>query len=384
MQVEIVGPETINISCADVQSFTSMAEPICGGPEILSDQYSNYRWNRNGRAVDGFRLVETKRETWDADCSYFGPLILHFGHFMAEGVHRFLNSPPQMKRGHWVLVGSPTLGIKEFNDLPAWFRDTLSYLGIFSDQVSLLSKDVSIKNLSVTAQSAQLGLAPSDSYVESLRDLANQRFWGPTPTNKSGKKIYVSRSALVGQGNILGERYLESVLQEEGYCVIRPETMSFRAQLEAYVTADIIIFPEGSAIHGVELLGNNLNTVAVLCRRPDSRHSFESVLGKRAKNVLFLENPFEIGTVDVHPGNGRLLTERSQAFFSHDAISRFFRDNSLGSLKLFDDGRYNNASLDDLGRYVNTSLQRGDVAHVSEADVRKLFIKLEEFVSTFR
>jgi len=381
MLTKNVGTETIEISSARVQSFESLAEPICGGAEITSDLYSKYRWNRNGRPVDSFKFAKSCEEQWDAEFSYLGPVIPHFGHFMAEGAHRFLLAPAKMKCGDWLLVSSPPLGIRYFNDLPTWFKDALLYLGMFAEQVSILNKDVLIKTLNITAQSAQLGMPPSDVYVEALRELASQRFWGELPSKYNGNRIYVSRSVLTGQGNILGERYLESILQNEGYLIIRPETMSLRKQLAAYLDAEIIIFPEGSAIHGVELLGNNLKTVAVMCRRPDSRHIFESVLRKRAQNLMFLENPFEIGTVDVHPSNGRLLMERSQAMFSYDATCRFFRDHSLACLTSFKKDEYYKSSLDDLAIYVDASMKRHDVAHVADSDIKKLFFKFQEFIS---
>lgn len=91
-----------------------------------------------------------------------------------------------------------------------------------------------------------------------LRRLSRPSRWEleeqATPPNR-GKVVYVSRSALTTKGCHAGETYLCSVLQQLGVSVIWPEAMPLREQLQRYAGAEKLVFAEGSALHGRQLLG---------------------------------------------------------------------------------------------------------------------------------
>ena len=56
-------------------------------------------------------------------------------------------------------------------------------------------------------------------------------------------------------GAFAAEILLEMVLQERGVRVVHPETLPLEEQLSIYLGADALIVAEGSAQHGLELLG---------------------------------------------------------------------------------------------------------------------------------
>ena len=88
--------------------------------------------------------------------------------------------------------------------------------------------------------------------------------------------VYVSRARFAPctnadllKGAFAAEELLERFLQERGVTIIHPETLCLRSQLEIYLGAKALIVAEGSAQHGLELLGVHAHKpVVVICRRP--------------------------------------------------------------------------------------------------------------------
>ena len=60
--------------------------------------------------------------------------------------------------------------------------------------------------------------------------------------------------------------------------VIRPEALSLTNQLRAYVEAEVVIYPEGSAVQASRLLGRNLGRLIVIQRRPGRRIAEDALL----------------------------------------------------------------------------------------------------------
>lgn len=68
----------------------------------------------------------------------------------------------------------------------------------------------------------------------------------------------------------MGENYLCSILENDGFKVIYPEELSIFEQLRIYYNAKILVFTEGSAIHTLQLLGRVPTKVYVINRRRGS------------------------------------------------------------------------------------------------------------------
>jgi hypothetical protein len=87
---------------------------------------------------------------------------------------------------------------------------------------------------------------------------------------------------------LLGEAEIDSWFERSGHRVFYPELHSLREQLSVYASAETLIFSEGSAIHGVQLLGQNLGHVLVIKRRPE-RHLGYALLKPRADQVSYID-----------------------------------------------------------------------------------------------
>ena len=95
------------------------------------------------------------------------------------------------------------------------------------------------------------------------------------PLGSQRDVVYVSRNRFAPCtssetliGAFAGERCLEEMLEARGVQVIHPETLSLMDQLQIYRDAQVLIVAEGSAQHGLELLGAHLQKQVILvCRR---------------------------------------------------------------------------------------------------------------------
>jgi hypothetical protein len=151
------------------------------------------------------------------------------------------------------------------------------------DRVLLFTQPVSVVVLCLFAQGElRGGPGPDDDYLDTLTALA-QAHLGPIRRNGG---VYVSRAAFPGRFG--GELYFEEFMRECGFEVMRPETQTLAELLRAYRSADRLIFAEGSAIHGAQVLGRDLGEVAIICRRPQGRLAEES-LRPRSRTLRYFD-----------------------------------------------------------------------------------------------
>lgn len=195
----------------------------------------------------------------------------HFGHFISESLARL-----------WALdVIRPPASLVFFGrlpmqPLPAWAQGLLNLLapGI---PLTQLRAPLRLDRLVVPEQAClPSGVMRGDPLNRAflhrrlLPDPAEiDTAWGPGP-----RRLYVSRSGLVNEAQILGEEQIERQMQAEGYRVIRPETLPLRNQLALYAGAERLVFAEGSALHVYALVCRPDQHVFVIWRRRETYGGF--------------------------------------------------------------------------------------------------------------
>ncbi|WP_262690860.1 glycosyltransferase family 61 protein [Kordiimonas aestuarii] len=104
------------------------------------------------------------RKKLDGHHLYAGPFFRHYGHFMAESVHRlwaYLDAPDQYEG---VLVcPQPLKGTqraKKADELPAYFTAIMQYFGVPADKVRLVNKPLLVERLTVPTQASTFGDTP--------------------------------------------------------------------------------------------------------------------------------------------------------------------------------------------------------------------------------
>ncbi|MDZ7904572.1 MAG: glycosyltransferase 61 family protein [Cypionkella sp.] len=106
-------------------------------------------------------------------------------------------------------------------------------------------------------------VAPSSGYLDLLDRL------GAHVQPLAHDLVYVSRALLpaAGGGGTAGEIYLETLLRFAGVQVLDPASASIADQMNTYAGARHLVFAEGSALHGRQLLGHLPQRITVLRRR---------------------------------------------------------------------------------------------------------------------
>ncbi len=316
-----------------------------GGPAILSPVHRMLRHTRYHEPCDWFDGAETATTRLPGEFTYIGPAYHHFGHVMAEMVHRILPSLPSPAR-RWLMIATDgDTALRTAAELPVFMQDVLRLFAIDPDSVTILNRDCRVEHLHVAQQGSDFGGGPYPDYLDRLASFGERL---PATSSPYPRWVYVSRSALPGGGGFLGERVVEHALQAAGVTIARPETMPLRDQMQLYRGADIVIFPEGSACHGVELLGpRSFGTAILLARRRDHMDIFGRVLRPRSERYA---------VIAPSPGTGpvfRKLAHITIGPMDHRALFALLHEHGLPRIIAVDEAVYQAQCLDDLRSFID-------------------------------
>jgi hypothetical protein len=295
-----------------------------GGPIWPNwEQQDAARFNRYGRPVDDLpqpvssRTIEkVKHGIW------IGPVFPQFGHAVADFATRVLFSTNYGSADMPYLISRGTTNISSIDALPRWLQSVYQWLGLELSRIKIISDECMVENLSVFPQGEQLGCAPTEHYLDILEENCCRQGLSMSEPKKT---IYVSRSN--HSPTFAGEIYFERQLQNSGVFVLHPEKMELRDQIQAYLSGSHLIFAEGSAIHGLQLLGRLQCDVTVLVRRSGNKLARQA-LKPRSNNLEYIDfNPKII--CGLLP-NGAEATHRGMAFIKPDKLIEW--GSSLGVL----------------------------------------------------
>jgi hypothetical protein len=238
-----------------------------------------------------------------------GPVCHHFGHQVADFGSRVLLASLEPQPG--VLLWQ-RFGPGSDQPLKAWQSSLLRYLNPGGKRIHWIHEPVRVDELVVIPQQARMRAAPTLAHLAALTWL--QRC---LPAGDTAPLLYLSRSRFSpcrSADSLLGgyaaEREFEAILEGMGVQVLHPQELPLEQQLCLYRAASTIIVAEGSAQHGLELLGyNGSKRVLVICRRPQ-QPGMELPLQARFPHVRFLQAMREwwMAKGDV-PWNGLALLD---------------------------------------------------------------------------
>jgi hypothetical protein len=192
----------------------------------------------------------------------FGGLLqnLHFGHFLVESLARLWAFDHLENSYRSVIYNLRVPGEK----VAAFASEMLEML-VPEANVRIVRAPTEFEMLAVPQELVQ----PESGFMYGhpmIRTMCNRlRFHHPAG---GPKKIYLSRARLPKEGGgILGDHLIDEYLKEEGYTILYPETMTVREQVEVYLSAEHLIFAEGSAIHLYALVATPKQRAFVIYRR---------------------------------------------------------------------------------------------------------------------
>lgn len=197
-----------------------------------------------------------------------GPLAFHFGHQIADFATRVLMSSLDPRDG--TLLWYPWKSSNNIEDLLPWQQFLLKYLNPGFKPYWISTIAIKADELVVYPQQAPMRDVPSPSYLQALNWC--ERKIRPILSDV----IYISRSRFspcISAETLLGgfaaEALFEKMLIQRGVRIVYPEMMDLEEQLAIYRGAQSIIISEGSAQHGLELLGyQGTKPLIIICRRP--------------------------------------------------------------------------------------------------------------------
>jgi len=340
---------------------------------ITSDQYLSDNIDANPKPLD-----------YISDTSIFGGIIFNqYGHFMSESIHRLWARDDKHSFVFLVYPNKNGCYPSSFDDLLDYQKDAFEYLGV-AKRIRLIGVPTKINRLIIPSQASFLGkdYTLDRCYVDFLKDIESRRLdrqladSGESNTNHTKRKIYVSRSHLPGKSSLIGETYLEKELEMEGFYIMRPDYFKLDEKLDLFRNADLLIFPEGSAIHGIQVLGELKAKVVILARTKKkvaldiNIHVFTS----RSADVIVFDNIETISSLSWSYENNRPIHAHELSRTNPEKLVSFLRDNSLASLSKFSIQDFHSAEREDLLRYILET----DIRNTRPPEFMDLFLQFRK------
>lgn len=219
-----------------------------------------------------------------------GAIVSHFGHQVADFTSRFVAYKIYEKDHngeslYYCFAVKPDSGISRFEDTPAFFKQIIEWYEIKPEQIYIIDKPIKSRKLLVTPQLEVLALNGSpipihDQYIAFLGAQVEKNLG---KAEKNNNIYYISRSKITG-GELAGESYVDEFFQANGVSVVYPENLSLVEQIKLYRDAKALVFLEGSALHGLQFLGETSTSIYIINRRSGYR-VMEDGFNKRFPHV---------------------------------------------------------------------------------------------------
>jgi tetratricopeptide (TPR) repeat protein len=196
--------------------------------------------------------------------AWIGPVCHHFGHQVADFSMRILPARASGYSGGYlaaVRAGQPA----SMSAAPKFFLDILDYCGVDPARVHLVNRPTRVEQLLIFDQAEMIfGPPPTPEWLAELERHYHESTRSQQPF-KPGSIVYVTRSR-IARGTIAGELEIDRLLRKKGVQVVHPEDHGLHTLLPLYVSAEHVVFSEGSAMHALQFLGRQLRHVTIVGR----------------------------------------------------------------------------------------------------------------------
>ena len=326
-----------------------------GGPVLGDDTLDDLlRHRRRGRAVDQPPHEGTVTARLDGEYCYGGIAYEHFGHVMAETVHRVLPARRFFACPRLLFVGelsgaAPT----GFDSLARTQQQALRLLEVAPETVTVVHDDRVVDCLHVAQQGAELNGVPHAAYLAMLAEFTGARLDALWQGGEAPARVYVSRSQLRDRGVLLGEAYLERQLAMEGWHIFHPEAHELAVQMQTYFRAETIIFAGGSSCHGTELFGHRqLGDCFILPRWETQTDAYRAVLAPRCRRLSSLPASCLLGSAVVDATSGERQDQWGISLPQMAPLAASLRGLGLAKLPYFSNEVFRRAALADFEVYL--------------------------------
>ena len=224
--------------------------PSVGGDHVhhLSDEILSHGNPQNARFVEGRVL-------------YAGHLMLHYGHFITEGLGRLY---PLVKgiEFDYVAFLPFIFGASSFINSPSDYHQFIfSSLGIALDQIILVREPTCFNELWVPSHAW-----PINSAAHPVMSCIYDRI--RTFSSKSlglSKEIFSDKLYIARSNNLRSDHndIIEEVFRECGFCIVSLENYPFHEQIKLLVQASCIAGFSGSGLHNIVFCAPNTSLIEI-------------------------------------------------------------------------------------------------------------------------
>ena len=263
---------------------------------------------------------------------YGGLMFRHFGHAIAEGIHR-LWPRFAVKELHGAKVAFNVLNNVK---IMPYVSEALNLHGISRKDVIPIQQPTLFKRLFVGAQARQMAGPTLFSGYRTMLDRDHSRRL-PVPNRQ--RRLYISRLHHHHTGSYYGESFVEAELAAQGFEIVYPEKITLTELVIALRDSRVAVFAEGSAIHALELCGSLTPAVYVIGRRPLSFERFSKLLddvcSKWRVGMHWVDSDGMSPDVKKHSSvlNLRALMNDIWAFAGRTPSGQFNAEHALDSIR---------------------------------------------------
>ncbi len=312
----------------------------------------------------------------DAPCVWCGFAQNHFGHLIAEHLTRVVESLSVRPDDLYLFVTYPK---GDQSGVPDFFWSIIDWYGLPRSQVRFVTEPTVVSELRCMPQSERLfGKGPSQDYL-ALLDLNTLRN-GLAP--KSSDILYVTRAGQLefGRGGHAGEGYLVKLLQSLGVSVLDPGKSGLMEQLASYAGAKTLVFAEGSAMHGRQLLGRVRQNIVILRRRLGKSVAKE-LLERRCDELVYSDTIYRFAA--PIGGGGQVKHWEGISFYDTEALFSAFRDIGLDLESKWSDAEFLSARDADVLAWLDCMGRLGRLSNTTIAAISAVFedVGLDPFQS---
>src|SRR5579864_3699873 len=150
------GKQTLDHRCFEnipVQAFKHPLLDLLGGPVILDPSLAHFRHRRDNRPWDTFDENAKFKKHLKGEWVYIGPKYEHFGHIMAEMVHRIIPSQLLFPGSHrWLMVTTPDDKACRYENLCRTFQEVLEFCEIDPTRLKIVNANTVVAKLFICEQ----------------------------------------------------------------------------------------------------------------------------------------------------------------------------------------------------------------------------------------
>jgi len=226
-----------------------------GEPVIASIQFRGHR-KTQGDVLNPSAVRDAKLDNRHA--FYLGVDASRYGHFILETLCR---------AWAWEDHRHCEVAIIQSPPLPAFAQAFLELIPGLRRQVEAVTQPTRFDRLSVPYPGFAIGRVGHFSFKNLCERIADRALLKHEP--QTDQPLYLSRAGLrqPAKRSLVGETRLERFLEQQGFLVIRPETLPVTAQIALFNRHKWIVLPNGSACHTRLFSRINTNMITLTAER---------------------------------------------------------------------------------------------------------------------